>query len=327
MTAPPDDLPRSRTGRVPQWVRDEAAGRAVTPTPWRAAPDTFRALPEPPRRPRGRNALFVLAVVAVLAGAAAWTVTGHRLPVAPSAPTGPTVHATTTPQAARYAPPVGLEEAPAAPGAPAPLSATSMSFRFKATQPGSPATPVTFSPCRPIHYVVRPDNAPPGGQALLEQAVAAVSQATGLRFIYDGTTVEAPMEDREPYQPGRYGDRWAPVLVSWATADEVPDFGVDIAGEAATLRLRRPTGQYVYVTGEVRLDAAYAAKAIAEQRDGAAAVRAVIAHELGHLVGLAHVNDASQVMYPRTSWALRGYQAGDLTGLAALGRGACAPDI
>ena len=28
-------------------------------------------------------------------------------------------------------------------------------------------TPVAYDPCRPVHYVVRPDAAPPGGEALV----------------------------------------------------------------------------------------------------------------------------------------------------------------
>ena len=56
-------------------------------------------------------------------------------------------------------------------------------------------------------------------------------------------------------------------------------------------------------------------------------VQAVVEHELGHLVGLAHVNDATQIMYPRASPRVLGYRAGDLTGLAALGRGACTADL
>ena len=96
--------------------------------------------------------------------------------------------------------------------------------------------PVTWSPCRPIHFVIRLTFQPPGGGDAVARSVAAVSAATGLVFVDDGATTEAPSPQREAFQPDLYGDRWAPVLFAWATADEVPDFGVDVAGEAGQSR-------------------------------------------------------------------------------------------
>lgn len=61
-----DDLPRSPSGRVPQWVVDDAAGVHVDPPGWRAAPSP------PPQRPRRRwRALgpVILIGMAVLGGA------------------------------------------------------------------------------------------------------------------------------------------------------------------------------------------------------------------------------------------------------------------
>jgi hypothetical protein len=47
---------------------------------------------------------------------------------------------------------------------------------------------------------------------------------------------------------------------------------------------------------------------------------------LGHLVGLAHVSDGSQLMYPTTS-AVLDFAPGDLSGLVELGRGECVPGV
>lgn len=51
--------------------------------------------------------------------------------------------------------------------------------------------------------------------------------------------------------------------------------------------------------------------------------RAVLLHELGHLVGLGHVSDPYQVMYDTNAWPLSAYRAGDLRGLEQLGLGRC----
>lgn len=55
--------------------------------------------------------------------------------------------------------------------------------------------------------------------------------------------------------------------------------------------------------------------------------RAVILHELGHLVGLDHVTAPKQVMYPETQLVSTSLGAGDLTGLSLLGSGACQPKL
>ncbi|MGZ4722501.1 matrixin family metalloprotease, partial [Oryzihumus sp.] len=55
--------------------------------------------------------------------------------------------------------------------------------------------------------------------------------------------------------------------------------------------------------------------------------RAVLLHELGHLVGLAHVQDPYQVMFDTNAYPLARYRAGDLRGLELLGMGPCFRDF
>jgi hypothetical protein len=223
-------------------------------------------------------------------------------------------------------PPAGYEESASPLGSPpgVPAIPEGAAYRFSAHQDGID-DPVTWSPCRPIHYVMREANEPPGGDDLVRQGIAEVSYATGLQFVEDGTTDEGPSEDRNPYQPERYGSRWAPVLIAWATPDEVPDFGIDIAGEAGPIRVATPDGSLAFVSGVVYLDPGKLGPAM--MTSDVAVVRAIVIHELGHLVGLAHVNDPQSVMFPRSSAQASEYGPGDRAGLAALGRGACQPMI
>ena len=198
-------------------------------------------------------------------------------------------------------------------------------------------TPVSYDPCRPIPYVVRPDGAPAEGDQLLDEAIAMVAEATGLTFVHEGETDEAPTPDgdRDFYQLERYGERIAPVLIAWSNDDEAPELGSDDGGESETLGYaysdathatddESDTAPTIYVTGEVVLDAPDLQWEL-DEGDGYESVRAVIAHELAHLVGLDHVDDPGELMNPMMEELVE-FGPGDLAGLALLGQGRCYPD-
>lgn len=212
--------------------------------------------------------------------------------------------------------PLGTPAVPAFPGT---------SYAFLARQQDG-TTPIAWDPCRPLHYVVRQAGAPLDGDRLIAEAVRQISGATGLRFVDDGDTDEFPAPDRPSFQPERYGDRWAPVLIAWQSAEENADFATDVVGQARSISVSRGGGPEVYVTGQIRLDA-QALSELTSRREGIALARSVIQHELGHLVGLAHVDDPMEVMFPQANQVTTQLGPGDLTGLAALGRGACVKDL
>ena len=146
----------------------------------------------------------------------------------------------------------------------------------------------------------------------------------------------SPSRQRAPYQPKRYGDRWAPVLISWITPADNLDFaaaGVKddpnyymVLGEGGRLSAGPPTQPRAKITGMVMLNVRQLSNALKRPR-GDAIVRAVVLHELAHLVGLNHVTSPSNLMNTELEPGVTDFAAGDLTGLAALGRGACLPDL
>ncbi len=222
----------------------------------------------------------------------------------------------------------GREEADTPLGQPAQVWVTSAAYAF--TDTNKDGKPVRYDPCRPIHYITRAANSPAAGSELIHEAIAAVSQATGLEFIDDGSTTEAPSPERKSYQPGRYGDRWAPVLIAWETTAEEPTF-TDLKGEGTVLgrggseSVSVGGSDYTYVSGQLELNAP-ALKSLIKQ-DGPDQARGTIEHELGHVVGLDHVHDSTQLMNPTDSAGLNSYQIGDLNGLAILGQGECRPGL
>lgn len=195
---------------------------------------------------------------------------------------------------------------------------------FMARQP-TRDDPVAYDPCRAIRLVVDGRTRPPEGDALLAEAVGTVSGATGLRIVIEGPADEDPSTTRDSYQPDRYGERWAPVLVAWTDPGQLPALAGDVVGLGGSQPVRAADGDHVYVSGVVALDGPDVRLVLAEP-GGWAAARAALVHELAHLVGLAHVDDASQVMNP-VGGGVTDLGAGDRAGLARLGAGRCHPDL
>jgi hypothetical protein len=221
------------------------------------------------------------------------------------------------------APPPGREEAATPLGNPEPPPEPSSSYKFLAVN--SDGSPVGYSPCRPLHYVVNASLAPEGAAGLVPLAIQAISKATGIQFVDDGATDEQPSVQRAPYQPETYGERWAPLLISWTTPDVAPKLGGKVIGTGGSTHYSYGTGPKSYVTGSLELDAPQMAAEL-ERPDGTAYATAVILHELGHVMGLEHVNDPVQLMYPEIG-APDGLAAGDLNGLYQLGRTSCRKDL
>lgn len=188
------------------------------------------------------------------------------------------------------------------------------SFEFLATQPHD-GEPVTYDPCKPIRYVVNDSLAPAGTDGLLQDAVRRVSVASGLVFELEGTSDRLPGSPGEPLMT-------RPVLVAWTTPQIVPQLAGRVAGIGGSTAVTTDSGvERQYVTGEVALDAPQLSEVLARPYGGLQ-VRAIIMHELGHLVGLAHVADRRELMY-RDNVGQLDFGPGDREGLAALGSGRC----
>ena len=221
------------------------------------------------------------------------------------------------------APPPGLEESDAPLGAPELQAATSQSYKFLVVN--DDGSPVGYSPCRPLHYVVNETLAPEGAAHLVHDAIRTIGSATGITFIHDGETAEEPSAERDPYQPATYGDRWAPLLISWTTPEAAPKLKGQVIGTGGSTHYSFNGGPKSYVTGSLELDSPQIDLEL-ERPDGAQYATAVILHELGHVMGLEHVDDPLQLMYPEIGTP-DGLAAGDLSGLRELGQTRCRKDL
>lgn len=195
-------------------------------------------------------------------------------------------------------------------------------------------SPVRFNPCEPIHWVTNDTLAPATGDADVQEAFRRLSAATGLQFVYDGTTDEVGR--RSAYVPTRYPGRWAPILVEWT---HFPNQGNDPTIQAVGAGSGIAQGD-VYVSGVLNLNVDAVTNKDTrtpvqggfgpEIGTGTGAIGPegvtwgrIILHELAHVVGLGHTKDKGAIMYPesadQTSRPAE-YRPPDLEGLQYLGR-------
>lgn len=170
--------------------------------------------------------------------------------------------------------------------------------------------PVRWPVCESVGVVVNYAGAPPGARSALEESIDKIKAATKVDWFLEGETTErAPTKDwSRPFEDVvRYGDRYSPVLVSWAKI--WPETNAVGVGGFASLRGRDGTSSIV--TGQVTLDPDFV------PRNRTLLVNLLL-HELAHVANLSHSELDDQVMYA----SLRGYdsyQYGDRAGLAKVG--------
>lgn len=214
---------------------------------------------------------------------------------------------------------IGLGDDPL--GAPADVPEGGV-YAFLEHQRGTTDDPVAWDPCKEIRYEINTEGAPDGAEetvGFVKAAVADVSEVTGLRFVYDGST------DRRPKWGGTFvplGGRREPVLISWARESEVEELDGDVAGLGGAAAREGADGRLRFVTGGVTLDSE-SFEDLEDDRDGEAYQRAILLHELGHLVGLGHVDSPAELMF-EDNIGQRDFGRGDLNGLVRLGKGRCA---
>ncbi len=203
------------------------------------------------------------------------------------------------------------------------------------------AVPYRWASDEPIRYVINNDFGPADNalvQEMIMEAVAEVEVATGLTFLFVGTTTEyvghtlanppdqglvEVVDQRDAYQPARYGETWAPV---WIGARPYFSLTSTVGQASLTAHLEER------ITGVVEIDGilydsgepTWITGTVAFHWDDNSAqvtidsIPRILRHELGHLVGLHHARDSAQVMYELIG-EHNAFASGDLLGLHLLG--------
>lgn len=174
--------------------------------------------------------------------------------------------------------------------------------------------PARWDPCTVIRVRVNHDGAPSDADNLVKTALEKLHDASGLTFSVVGSTSYVPFAGTGTREPD------ADLVIAWSDAAHVDGLAsstVGLGGFSATMTVKGPRA----TLGQVVLDTSH--PGMANGFVNGAATGTVLLHELGHAVGLSHVSDRTQVMYPSITSASRpAYQDGDRAGLAKVGAAA-----
>jgi hypothetical protein len=185
--------------------------------------------------------------------------------------------------------------------------------------------PLRWDACAPVEFVLNQDVAPDHAEDDLRAALAMLADASGLDLVLSGTTAERPDLGRPLVEPSGEGWRWRPVLVAWASPGTT-DIPMDDLDRGVALPVAVRDGQReAFVTGQVIINASRS-DLVAGFGDRSVSVGATLVHEIGHILGLDHVDDLRQLMSAEPGRGPVTLGPGDLSGLRAIGAAAgCNP--
>ena len=171
--------------------------------------------------------------------------------------------------------------------------------------------PFRFWPCNPIRWKHNiPDAA---ALASVRAAVEKAADASGLQFIDEGDTTFTPTRSKS-------AESTAEIFIATAARKSLQTEG----RTAAPLVGLELAVQAKFAGEPIRLGVGI----LLDERFTGEYLERIAMHELGHALGLDHVNDPTQVMNPEVYHYPAEWGAGDLAGLAKLSappKGGCLP--
>jgi hypothetical protein len=171
-----------------------------------------------------------------------------------------------------------------------------------------------WNPCETIGYRVNAAQATAGAVGDVKEAFQRLSQATGFRFAYKGTTSGIPSLGSNSWYPTD-----TDIVVAWAQRAE--STLLRAYGDAVAVGAAMTSGGYAQSDGTSVTRIVKGAVVVDSQRIyrggfGTGKTRGdIVLHELGHAMGLGHTGSAKQIMYPSVTTGPARLGEGDLQGL------------
>lgn len=197
--------------------------------------------------------------------------------------------------------------------------------------PSGATAVVRWNPCQSISYKINVSVLKKAKRASavkdIKSAIAKLSRASGLTFTDGGSTSVIPTggdwASRSPAELTiAYVDPSSRKKSSTLLGNEGGQRAAGTGGYTFKAWPRDSGGGWDAAIGRGFLVLDSRQDSTFRRGFGAGLTRGnLLQHELGHAVGLAHVDAKDQVMYPVIGGYMKnGYQSGDLAGLAAVGR-------
>lgn len=178
--------------------------------------------------------------------------------------------------------------------------------------------PVHWNKCKAIGYRVSKHRAPEGGITQAKKAVHKVAAASGLRFDYQGVSQVRPYINQK-YQRGTR------LVIGWLAPRESKQLQGGGAGYGGPQYYTSGSNKGMIIKGFVQLNASLNKK-LADgfgrgPRYGYQGTKGqLLLHEISHAVGLDHVQQKRQIMYPTLTRKKAAFGAGDVNGLRRVGK-------
>jgi hypothetical protein len=177
------------------------------------------------------------------------------------------------------------------------------------------AQPVRWNPCVTIHYRVNLDGLVPASELQqVRAAFAEAGRALHTVFFYDGPTTQIPQRDDARTRQARTQIVFAFALPGVGARRSSALTGTEV-GVGGFVTRGFPGVMPTVIAGAAVINASQFPSETRAARDSS------YLHEVGHVVGLGHIADPTQVMNPSIPQSPpTHYGTGDLAGLRKLGR-------
>lgn len=174
----------------------------------------------------------------------------------------------------------------------------------------SDGDPIAWDHCTAIRYQVNPDGAPDDWRELVAGAFGEIAESSGFVFLDAGETGNRTLAGT--FNPG--STRGEPILIIWSSQGRLHSLQGDTVGLGGGAVVE-VNGLPRLVTGAIALDAESHSRTYDPLTTRSQQL--ILMHEIGHVLGLDHVDDRRQLMNAAYV-GQDGLGPGDVAGLEAL---------